>query len=403
MFVIPKYLCNFVTSNDIIMPETTQKLKIVYVTPALYMAGGVERVLTLKANYFAEHFGYDITIILTEGKGKPFFYPLSPKINVINLDIHFEELWTCSFLKKIWVYLKKQRLFKKALTAELMRIRPDITVSLLRREINFINDIKDGSRKIGELHVNRANYRNFNTQNVGVVKRLFAKFWSHNLVAHLRCLDKLVVLTEKDREAWVELNNVVAIPDPLSLYPIGISPLTEKRVVAVARYSHEKGIDLLLKAWSIVEKRVSDWRLDVYGDGNRTPYNQLIEELRIDNSRCVLHGRTDNVEAEYVNSSIFVLSSRFEGFGMVLTEAMACGLPVVSFDCPWGPRSIITDGDDGLLVENGNVEALAGSLTRLMDDADLLQRMAVRGVKNVQRFSVDYIAECWKELFESSA
>ena len=385
------------------MPETTQKLKIVYVTPALYMAGGVERVLTLKANYFAEHFGYDITIILTEGKGKPFFYPLSPKINVINLDIHFEELWTCSFLKKIWVYLKKQRLFKKALTAELMRIRPDITVSLLRREINFINDIKDGSRKIGELHVNRANYRNFNTQNVGVVKRLFAKFWSHNLVAHLRCLDKLVVLTEKDREAWVELNNVVAIPDPLSLYPIGISPLTEKRVVAVARYSHEKGIDLLLKAWSIVEKRVSDWRLDVYGDGNRTPYNQLIEDLHIDNSRCVLHGRTDNVEAEYVNSSIFVLSSRFEGFGMVLTEAMACGLPVVSFDCPWGPRSIITDGDDGLLVENGNVEALAGSLTRLMDDADLLQRMAVRGVKNVQRFSVDYIAECWKELFESSA
>ena len=378
-------------------------LKIVYLTPALYMAGGVERVLTLKANCFAEHFGYDITIILTEGKGKPLFYPLSDKIKVVNLDINFEELWTCSFAKKIFVYLKKQRQFKKALAKELMRLRPDITISLLRREINFLNDIKDGSRKIGELHVNRANYRNFSTQNVGIVKRLFAKFWSHNLVAHLHRLDKLVVLTEKDREAWVELNNVVAIPDPLSLYPIGISPLTEKRVVAVARYSHEKGIDLLLKAWSIVEKRVSDWRLDVYGDGNRTPYNQLIEELRIDNSRCVLHGRTDNVEAEYVNSSIFVLSSRFEGFGMVLTEAMACGLPVVSFDCPWGPRSIITDGDDGLLVENGNVEALAGSLTRLMDDADLLQRMAVRGVKNVQRFSVDYIAECWKELFEGSA
>ena len=401
MFVIPKYLCNFVTSNDIIMPETTQKLKIVYVTPALYMAGGVERVLTLKANYFAEHFGYDITIILTEGKGKPFFYPLSPKINVINLDIHFEELWTCSFLKKIWVYLKKQRLFKKALTAELMRIRPDITVSLLRREINFLNDIKDGSRKIGELHVNRANYRNFSTQNVGIVKRLFAKFWSHNLVAHLHRLDKLVVLTEKDREAWVELNNVVAIPDPLSLYPIGISPLTEKRVVAVARYSHEKGIDLLLKAWSIVEKRVSDWRLDVYGDGNRTPYNQLIEELRIDNSRCVLHGRTDNVEAEYVNSSIFVLSSRFEGFGMVLTEAMACGLPVVSFDCPWGPRSIIANGDDGLLVENGNVEALADGLTRLMGDADLRQRMAKHGRNNIQRFEVRKIAEQWKQLLES--
>ena len=377
-------------------------LKIVYLTPALYMAGGVERVLTLKANYFAEHFGYDITIILTEGKGKPLFYKLSDKIKVINLNIGFEELWTCSFVKKIFVYLKKQRQFKKALTKELMLICPDVTVSLLRREINFINDIPDGSRKIGELHINRANYRNFSTQNVGIVKRLFAKYWSYNLVSHLRRLDKLVVLTEKDREAWVELDNVVAIPDPLSLSPQTVSPLTENRVVAVARYSHEKGIDLLLRAWAIAEKRASGWRLDVFGDGDRTPYNQLIEDLHIDGSRCELHGRTDNVEAEYVNSSIFVLSSRFEGFGMVLTEAMACGLPVVSFDCPWGPRSIITDGADGLLVENGNVEALADGLTRLMGDADLRQTMAANGIKNVQRFSIKHISESWKELFEST-
>ena len=125
------------------------------------MAGGVERVLTLKANYFVEHFGYDITIILTEGKDKPLYYPLSDKVKVINLDINFEELWTCSFCKKILLYLQKQYQFKKKLTAELVRIRPDITVSLLRREINFITKIKDGSKKIGELHVNRANYRNF--------------------------------------------------------------------------------------------------------------------------------------------------------------------------------------------------------------------------------------------------
>ena len=377
-------------------------LKIVYLTPALYMAGGVERVLTLKANYFAEHFGYDITIILTEGCDKPLFYKLSDKIKVINLNIGFEELWTCSFVKKIFVYLKKQRQFKKALTKELMLICPDVTVSLLRREINFINDIPDGSRKIGELHINRANYRNFSTQNVGIVKRLFAKYWSYNLVSHLRRLDKLVVLTEKDREAWVELDNVVAIPDPLSLSPQTVSPLTENRVVAVARYSHEKGIDLLLRAWAIAEKRASGWRLDVFGDGDRTPYNQLIEDLHIDGSRCELHGRTDNVEAEYVNSSIFVLSSRFEGFGMVLTEAMACGLPVVSFDCPWGPRSIINDSADGLLVENGNVEALADGLTRLMGDADLRQTMAANGIKNVQRFSIEHISESWKELFEST-
>ena len=384
------------------MPETAKKLKIVYVTPALYMAGGVERVLTLKANYFAEHYGYDITIILTEGKDKPLFYPLSDKIKVINLDIGFEELWTCSFAKKIFVYLKKQRQFKEALTNELMQLRPDITISLLRREINFINDMKDGSRKIGELHINRANYRNFKTENANNIKRLFAKYWSANLVSHLKKLDKLVVLTEKDREAWTELNNVVTIPDPLSFTPASVSPLTEKRVVSIARYSHEKGIDLLLKAWSIAEKRAIDWRLDIFGDGDRMVYEQLIDELSIDKSRCQLHSRTNNVEKELINSSLFVLSSRFEGFGMVLTEAMACGLPVVSFDCPWGPRSIITNHEDGLLVDNGDVVALAEGLSFMMNDNSLRQSMHNAGLRNVQRFSIGQIAERWKVIFEYS-
>ena len=116
------------TRFDAVMEN--KPLKIVYITPALYMAGGVERALTLKANYFAEHFGYDITIILTDGKGKPYAYPLSDKVKVINLDINFEELWTCSFVEKIFVYLKKQRIYKHKLAEELMRIRPDITISM---------------------------------------------------------------------------------------------------------------------------------------------------------------------------------------------------------------------------------------------------------------------------------
>ena len=358
-------------------------------------------MLTLKANYFAEHFGYDITIILTEGKGKPLFYLLSDKVKVVNLAIGFEELWTCSFVKKIFVYLKKQRAFRRKLTAELMRIRPDITVSLLRREINFINDIKDGSRKIGELHINRAHYRNFEGDDASTVKNLFSRLWMHNLVGKLRRLERLVVLTEKDREAWTDLTNVVAIPDPLPFVPTAVSPLTEKRVVAIARYSHEKGIDLLLQAWAKVAQQVAEWRLDVFGDGDRMAYEQIIEDLHIDRSRCQLNGRTNDVEKEYCNSSIFVLSSRFEGFGMVITEAMACGLPVVSFDCPWGPRSIISDGEDGLLVENGNVDELAKSLCRLMCDVSLRQSMSYAAIKSVKRFEISQVAEQWKNLFET--
>ena len=385
------------------MPDTGKKLKLVYITPALYMAGGVERVLTLKANYFAEHFDYDITIILTEGKGKPLFYPLSDKIKVVNLNIGFEELWTCSFVKKIFVYLKKQQQYKKALTHELMRIRPDITISLLRREINFINDIKDGSRKIGELHVNRANYRNFEANDSNFVKNQFAKFWMYSLVSKLKKLDRFVVLTEEDKTAWPELhNNISVIHDPLSFISTQHSPLTDKRVIAVGRYVYQKGFDLLLQAWATIEKQYSGWELVVFGDGNREPYEQQVNELGIDRSRCHLNGPTANIQKEYVNSSVFVFSSRFEGFGMVLVEAMACGLPVVSFACPCGPKDIIKDGENGLLVENGNVEALADSLIRLMEDDALRHRMAANGIKNVQRFSIDYIAVCWKKLFENT-
>ncbi len=382
-------------------PETAKKLKIVYVTPALYMAGGVERVLTLKANYFAEYFGYDITIVLTEGKDKPLFYPLSEKIKIINLNICFEELWTCSFVRKIFVYLKKQRRYKKLLTAELMRLRPDITVSLLRREINFINDIKDGSRKIGELHVNRANYRNFEANDSNFIKNMFAKFWMHSLVSKLKQLDRFVVLTEEDKFAWSELHNICVISDPLSFIPTKQSPLTEKRVIAVGRYVYQKGFDLLLQAWVKIEKQCPDWQLAIYGDGNRTPYEQQMEDLGIDGTRCHLNGPTADIQQEYINSSIFAFSSRFEGFGMVLVEAMACGLPVVSFDCPCGPKDIIQDHVDGLLVENGNIGKLAEAIIWMTQHPEQHKVMAAKAIDNVQRFSIEKLAEKWKSLFDA--
>ena len=375
-------------------------LKIVYCTPALYMAGGVERVLTLKANYMTDVLGYDITIILTEGKDKPLFYPLSKKIKVINLDVDFEALWTCSFFKKIFVYLQKQHFFKKRLTTELMRLKPDITVSLLRREINFINDIQDGSRKIGELHVNRANYRNFEAGDTNIVKRLFAKYWMHNLVSHLKRLDRFVVLTEEDKASWTELSNVEVIPDPLAFDIDQVSPLTNKRVIAVGRYVYQKGFDLLLQAWKKIEQQHPDWELAIYGMGERMPYEQLIDELQIDRNRCHLNGSTPDIKAEYLNSSLFVFSSRFEGFGMVLIEAMACGLPVVSFDCPCGPKDIVRHNEVGLLVPSGNIDSLAEAMHQMMSDNIFRQQMAAAAIINAKRFQLDGIALRWKSLFE---
>ena len=387
------YICNVMAED--------RHYNIVYCTPALYMAGGVERVLTLKANYFAEHCGYDITIILTEGKDKPFFYPLSDKIKVINLDINFEELWTCSFIKKVIVYLKKQRLFKKLLTSELMRIRPDMTISLLRREINFLTSIKDGSRKIGELHVNRANYRNFEGNESNVIKNLFARLWMKNLVGHLRKLDKFVVLTEEDKSQWKELSGIEVIPDPLSFHADKVSPLTSKRVIAVGRYVYQKGFDLLLQAWSTVEKQCQNWELAIFGQGERGPFEQLIDELKIDRDRCHLFGPTNDIKQEYLKSSVFAFSSRFEGFGMVLIEAMECGLPVVSFDCPCGPKDIISNGNDGLLVPNGDVERFADSLIYLLNHPEDLRRISQNAKEKSKQYYLDLLSLRWKGLFDA--
>ena len=383
------------------MGTSDQKYKIVYCTPGLYMAGGMERVLTLKANYFADYFGYDVTIILTEGLGLPYFYPLSDRINVINLNIGFEELWNQPIMKKIFIYVKKQRQYKNALKAALMQIRPDITVSMLRREINFLNSIHDGSKKIGEIHINRAHYRTFEEGDSNIFKSLLSLYWKHTLIRHLKQLDSFVALTKKDQEAWTELNNVTVIPNPVSFPSVKLSEQTEKRVIAVGRYCHEKGYDHLLQAWAEVQTLCPDWRLDVFGDGDRTAFGKMLDDYQIDRSRCSLNGRVSDVQSEFARSSLAVCSSRFEGFGLAIVEAMACGLPVVSFDCPWGPRSIITDGEDGVLVEKGNVKQFAEAMARLMNDAEVREDMGKRAAVNVQRFSMEAVARQWKNLFDS--
>ena len=376
-------------------------LKIVYNTPALYLAGGIERTLTTKANYFAEHFGYDIIIILTDGKGKPYFYPLSPKIKVINLDIGFEELWNSSFVKRVYLYLKKQRIYKKRLKAQLMEIRPDITISLLRREINFINEIKDGSIKIGELHTSRQNNRNFKDNEINFIKAIFAKYWNSSLLHHLRKLDKFVVLTNEDRESWKELDNVVSIPNPVSFKVERPSDLTAKRVLAVGRYDYVKGFDRLLRVWAIVEKKVPDWTLAIYGDGDHSSYEKLRDDLGIDASRCQLHGATSNIQEEYRASSIYVLTSRFEGLSMAMLEAISCGLPLVAFACPCGPRDVVEDGVNGFLVENGDVEKLAERMIEVMQSPERLRQMGKAAQEKSKEYQIEKLALRWKQLFEN--
>lgn len=373
-------------------------MKIAYCTPSLYIPGGVERVLTTKANYLADVAGYDIYIILTDGKEKEPYYPLSERVHVINLDINFEELWSKSFLQKIPVYLKKQARYKKLLKKTLYDIKPDVTVSLLRREINFLCDIKDGSKKVGEMHINKAHYRNFEGKDYNWIKGIFSKLWMRELMGNLKKLDKMIVLSEEDKNSWVGIKNIDVIPNPLPFKAEKLSNHENKQVIAVGRYVHEKGFDLLLESWKTVYEKHPDWKLVFYGSGDTTYYKELAKSIGIDKV-CSFNGPTKDIKNKYAESCIYALSSRFEGFGMVIIEAMNCGVPVVSFACPYGPRYIITNGKDGFLVKDGDTGQLAERICYMIEHPEERIRMGKNATETAKKYTIEEIGKQWTELF----
>lgn len=378
-----------------------KKIKIAYCIPSLYYPSGMERVLTLKANYFAEHFGYEIHIILTDGKDKEPYYKLYPSITLHQLDINYDEMYGRSLWKRISGYWNKQQLFMKRLNDCLCEIRPDITISLLRRDINFINKMKDGSIKLGEIHFNKSNYREFSDNRLpAFVQHCVKKYWMWQLIRQVRQLKRFVVLSYEDAAEWTKLKNIAVIYNPLPFFPERQSDGSSKQVIAAGRYMPQKGFDRLIDAWSIVNMQHPDWVLRIYGDGMRQQLQQQIDRLGIASS-CILEHSTPDIDEKYCESSIFALSSRYEGFGMVIIEAMACGIPPVSFACPCGPRDIIDDGKNGLLVENGNIEMLAGKICYLIENDEIRRKMGQQARIDVERFKIEQIAGQWKELFES--
>ena len=374
-------------------------VKLAYCIPALYSASGMEKTLTIKANYFAEVLGYNVFIITTDGAGKPPAFLLSNKITVINLNIDFEDIWNYPIYKKAFFYLFKQMVFKRRLSKTLMQIKPDITISTLRREINFITKIKDGSRKVGELHFNKRNYRDLDKHDSpGFFKSVISKLWMNQLIGNLKKLDRFVVLSYEDKEQWNELENVSVIYNPLEKLPEKTSDCSAKKVIAAGRFVHVKGYDMLIDSWKIVSEKHPDWTLTIYGAGNKESFRKQAEAYGI-GDKCFLEEPVSNLDDKFVESSIFAFSSRFEGFGMVITEAMASGIPPVAFACPCGPKEIINDGIDGILVEKGDINSLAGKINYLIENEDIRKEMGLAARKRAERFQIEVIAKEWELLF----
>lgn len=376
------------------------KKKILYIFGGLYTPNGMASIISEKVNYLAENTDFEMYMVLTELLDKPEFYYLSDKVKRANLNINFDELDRMPIFKKAIFYIIKLRKYKKLLTQYLMELRPDITVSITRREINFLTKIKDGSKKVSEIHFARTFYRKIEKRYLPKrVNRWLSKLWMDSLIKNLKDLDKFVVLTHEDMENWPELNNIMVIPNFVSKQFSGKSDCSQKRVVAVGRYSWQKGFDLLIAAWQIVNRRHPDWRLDIYGGGEYSLYQEMADAKQLSS---VVHcfPAVQNVYEKYKESGFYVLSSRYEGLPLVIIEAMGAGLPVVAFACPCGPRDLILDGYNGFLVENGNVEQLADKITFLIENDDMRRSMSYNAATSVAYYTKENIMQHWIKLFD---
>ena len=377
-----------------------QHTRIAYCIPSLDHSGGMERVLTTKANYLAEHMGYDVSIIITDDKGTKPYFPLSEKIHVVQLDVNIDNLWQYPIWKRSYLYRKKMRIYKRRLGKCLKQLQTDITISLLRREINFLCDIKDGSAKVGEIHFGRYKYREANFGFLPCfVNKWITNRWMTQLDQKVKQLDRFVVLTHEDATHWKGLSNLMVIPNPITIERGAVSDYSTKQVIAVGRYTYQKGFDLLISAWRIVTKKHPDWTLNIYGGGKKEDFQPLVEKYGLGDA-LKLNGPVSNIREKYQESSIFVLSSRFEGLPLVLMEAMSTGLPSVSFACPCGPRDIIHDGEDGILCENGNIQQLAAGICQLIEDEQLRKEMGRKAAQNIQRFSLENIMTQWNDMLQ---
>ena len=374
--------------------------KVVYIVGGLYQPSGMGQVLSCKVNYLAEHTDWQIYVVLTERPELPYFYELAQNIKHVNFDINFDELDTMPLIKKIQEYHKKQNTYKKRLTSFLMEVKPDITVTAVRREINFINDIPDGSRKIGEIHFEKQFYRHFDKPYLpNFVNKWITEKWQGELVKQLARLDKFVILTEEDASNWDTLSNKAVIPNPLTKYPDVHSNQNSKTVISVGRYDPVKGFDMLIDAWAVVSNTHPDWRLKIIGPGDKTPYLEQIKRLNLEH--CIsCRDASNRIYDEMAEASFYVLSSRSEGFGLVLVEAMAVGLPCVAFSCSPGPRSIVSHHNNGILVEKDNVQKLSEAICYMIENNMIREEYAAHAQNDAARYRVESIMQKWITLFK---
>ncbi len=360
-------------------------MKLLYIVPNINNEGGVARVLSIKANYLVEKLGYEVHI-LTQNEG---FYPLfySFNSNIVFHDLPLKGNFFQFFYS-----------FAKGLKSKIKAIQPDIVVvcdnGLKAYSIPFI--LKNKVPLVLEMHsskfVEERELRDdFLTKVVSNGIHTLKKIG-------IKKYDRFVVVTSESIAEW-NIDDTIVIPNPLWFTSEKSSALESKKVIAVGRHTYEKGFDRMLQIWKKVVAKHPDWTLEIYGKSVKNiDLKLLVENLNISDN-VVFYEPVQDIDMKYLEASFYLMSSRFEGFGMVLIEAMASGLPCVAYDCPCGPRGILSHGEDGFLIENGNESDYIEAVVTLIENPTLRREMGKKAKISSEKYNIDAIMQTWNQLF----
>ena len=354
----------------------------------------MERVITNKSNYFASN-GHEVYIITAEQMGRKNYYKLDDRITVYDMGINYSN--ELSILGKIFNVIPKRIKHFRRLRALLYTIKADIVVSTFGNEIFFLYKIKDGSKKIAEVHFCK-DYR---------MKRGRVGLWK--LIDYIRTkqeerlvkkYDSFITLTHEDIKNWGDTGNIHTIPNALPEIPDEVSTLQVKKLLVVGRLNYQKGIDRLLDIWKDVSCAYPEWNLHIYGSGEM--YNQLKKQIRQYNleETTYIHHPMSNISKAYLESSCYLMTSRYEGLPMVLLEAMSYGLPVISYACPCGPKDLITDGVNGYLVDDGDSEIFKEKLIEIINNESRRKELGKQARLSILNYREIVIMQKWENLFK---
>lgn len=376
-------------------------MKIVYVLPTLAWKGGAERIITERVNYFTEILGYDVSVVcIIQEKEQANTYSLSSKVTQIYLGIKVYLQYKYSYPKRFWIQFSLRNQIKRRLKSTIQQIDPDILIGVGYYRANLVCTINCRAKKIIECHDGRNKIiTDFMFNNKRLTPPLMAIYQKLYFKTVERHADLIIALTSEAKRRWKNAKRVEVIPNFSPMKINQYSNCTYKRVIAVGRLDWEKGFGRLIEIWRIVSKRFPDWHLDIFGEGRMNDTLKVLTGLY--NAQNVsFHKFTPNISYEYATSSICVVTSYYEGFSLVLLEAMKHGVPCVAFDCPFGPRSIIDDASNGFLVYDGEIKLFAERLCRLIEDEDLRKQFSKNAIEKAKLFDTDIVMNQWKTLFK---